>query len=406
MSDHQGVDPALSPPQQQNALPRSFFVALIILAGFGPLATDTYLSAFGEMAGDFGVAPVDMALSVSVFIAGLSIGQIVYGPLSDRFGRKKPLLAGIALYTLASAGCLLPLGLDWFLGMRVLQALGGCSGIILGRAMIRDRLDARGVASAFSTLTMINIAMPLLAPVIGAAILAATHWHAIFHVLIVLGLTAFAAVLFTVDETLPPSRRTATLSIRRIVREFAMLLGDRRFRGLSLATAAASATFFAFITGAPLVFMGHFELGRAGFTAVFTLGLIAMAAGGQANRMLLVRRAPEAIASRSIPLLIVAGALGIGAAWIGAWAVLATASASMFVLGMVLPNTSAGAMSATSHGAGSAASLLGTIQFGGGFLGSVMTVTASLPSHIAMPLAMTLFPVLAAVAWFTAEPHA
>lgn len=381
-------------------LPVSFFGVLMLLAAFGPLATDTYLSAFPEMAHDLGTSRTEVASSLTVFVAGLAGGQLLYGPLSDRFGRKRPLLAGIAIYTLASAGCLLPLDLTGFLAMRLGQALGGCSGIILGRAMIRDRLDAHDVARSFSTLSMINVAMPLIAPAIGAVILWFADWQAIFVMLVGLGLAAFLAVAVGIEETLPASRRTVTLHPGATLAAYIRLLSNARFVWAALATAAASGTFFAFLTGSPIAFMVHFGFGRVEFTTLFTAALLAMAAGGQINRRWLARRTPAAITGGVLPALCLTAALLVPGIQTGPALACGLIVLVMAQLGFILPNCAASAMNACSAGTGSAAALLGAIQFAGGLVGSAASATVWLGDAFTMALVVAILPLGTAFAWW------
>ncbi len=192
-------------PQQQ--YPSSWILLLALLTSLGPLSIDMYLPALPQMADDFGVSTQMVANSLPAYFLGLAIGQLIYGPLSDRIGRKTPLYFGLGLYFLASLLCVYAQD-EWSLiAARVLQALGGCVGVVIARAAIRDRLDMQASAQAFSSMMIVTAIAPIIAPGLGAIVLSFFDWQAIFVYLTMMSLVCWLCVHFFFQETLPPERR-------------------------------------------------------------------------------------------------------------------------------------------------------------------------------------------------------
>ena len=259
------------------------------LVAVGPISLDLYLPAFPSMAESLGVSVGDVQLTLSAYLLGLALGQLVYGPLSDRYGRKPPLVAGLILYTVASVLCVLAPSLPVLVGLRVLQALGGCAPIVISRAIVRDCFDGPGLARAFSINTSVAMAAPVLAPTLGALILRVGSWHATFIACAVFGLVCLALTAF-LPETHPQHHRTDH-GVTAAAREYGHLLGQRRFVVPALISAFASATLFGYISSSSAVYMGVFDVDAAGFGLLFALGALVFVSGSLVN-MRLVRRHP------------------------------------------------------------------------------------------------------------------
>ena len=196
------------------AYPNSWILLLALLTALGPLSIDMYLPALPLMAEDFGVSTQMVANSLPAYFLGLAVGQLVYGPLSDRIGRKTPLYIGLSLYILASLLCVFAYN-EWSLiAARILQALGGCVGVVIARAAIRDRLDLHSSAQAFSSMMIVATIAPIMAPMLGAWVLLFFDWHIIFAFLTLMGMIAWLCVHFFFEETLVPERRL-TLSFNQ-----------------------------------------------------------------------------------------------------------------------------------------------------------------------------------------------
>jgi DHA1 family bicyclomycin/chloramphenicol resistance-like MFS transporter len=213
-------------------------VILSVLPGFASISTDLFLPAIPTIATALKAAPGTIELTISSYLVGFSVGQLFWGPIGDRYGRRGPIAAGLVLFIMGSAGCALSGSAFALIGWRVLQAIGACASVVLARAMVRDLHTGPRAAQMMSTLMAIMAVAPLLGPLVGGGILAAAGWRAIFGALVAVGLATMAA-LFTLGETLPPERRS-TEPLRRAFAEYGRLLLDRRL----LAHAGAGGFFF------------------------------------------------------------------------------------------------------------------------------------------------------------------
>lgn len=217
------------------------------LTAFGPLAIDFYLPAFPTMALAFGTDEKHVQLTLSAYFFGLSIGQLAYGPLADRFGRRIPLLIGLTLFTLASVACAYAPNLDWLIGARLVQALGGCAGMVIARAVVSDKCDAVGSAKVFSQLMLVMGLAPILAPMLGGLLVNTTGWQSIFLVLTGFSALAGLAVALGLPESLPAHVPRQPLS--GALRQYGRLLADPVYMGHALTGGIAIAGMFAYIAG-------------------------------------------------------------------------------------------------------------------------------------------------------------
>ena len=361
---------------------------LALLAAFAPLAIDMYLSAFVEMAISLRSNDAGVAATLSIFLLGLSFGQLIYGPLSDRFGRRKPLLAGTILFCFASILCLLANDIVTFTLARLLQALGGSCGVVLGRAIVRDLYGETDLARIFSTLSIVSMVAPIIAPSLGIGIIMIGGWRAIFVVLLFTGMISIAAIWFCLPETLPASRRRTDLSIRSILRVFTGLLTTRRFVFAALMTASASGILFSFITGSSNVFITHFGVSKPVYGMIFSSIVLAMIGGGQISRLTLRRLPSSTILQFAFGVLLAATLMLVITARGDIAAIVLLLIVTIAAVGVILPNGAALAISASGDHAGSAASLLGVLQFGAGFVAS--TIIALLQHNDAEPLAFVV----------------
>lgn len=360
------------------------------LTAIAPLSIDMYLPSFPALSADLGVEIGRVQLTLGAFLVGLAAGQAFYGPLSDRFGRKPPLYAGLTLYTIAAAGCALAGSVESLMAWRFLQALGGCAGMVVSRAVVRDRLEARESARAFSSLMLVMGLAPILAPVLGGAILAAFGWRAIFWVLTIAGALILLFVHLRMEESLDRSA-AAPLRIGSVLRSYGELLRDREFLGYSLSAGCAQAGMFAYIAGSPFVLIELHGIDPSHYGFVFgsnALGLIAMS---QVNARLVRARPLDHVLRGALFGPWLAG-LGLAAAALAGAAVLPVLLAGFFVylasLGCILPNASAMAMTHQGHRAGTASAMMGTLQFGFGTLaGAAVSVWHD---GTALPLAVVM----------------
>ncbi|WP_293970085.1 multidrug effflux MFS transporter [Sphingomonas sp.] len=375
---------------------------LALVGSFGPLAMDMYLSALPALRHDLHTDAAGAGSTLSVFLLGMAIGQLLYGPLSDRFGRKTMLLTGATLYMVASLLCLLSHDLISFNALRLVQAMGAASGLTLSRAMVRDLFDERHLADLFSILSVVSLAAPLIAPIFGTGIILIGGWRLIFAVLAALGLVCLTAIALVLPESLPPERRTGRLRLGATLAGFGGLVIHPRFLTAALATGCVSGILFANVTGSALLLMERFGFGRMGFTIIFTLAMIGMMGGGQANRRLLLRYSGRVIMRTAGTIAILAGLAMIAATAINPYLLCTVLVVMTTCVGFMLPNGAASAMMATDR-IGIASSLLGVIQFGSGSLSSALVTFAGARTAEGMALVMCGFAIAARGLWAMRE---
>ena len=340
-----------------------------VLTAFGPLSIDMYLPSLPVIGASLHTTAARVQLTLATFMFGMGVGQLLYGPLSDRYGRRPPLLAGVLLYCLASLGCALAPRVEVLIGLRLLQAVGGAAGPVIARAVVRDLFAGPEIARVLSIMTLVMGAAPILAPVLGGAVLAAAGWRAIFFVLTGLGSVALVLAYLHVprQSVLPP---TAALH-HNVLR----LLRDRRFVTAALAGAFAQVTLFAYISSAPFVFMTLLHVDAHGFALLFGMNAAGFIAATQSNRLLLRRFSIAGIACAGALWLCLAHALFLALLSAGSPS-LAQFAGALFVcvigLGLVFPNVMALALEGHAALAGLASSLLGALQFGAGAVAAAL----------------------------------
>ena len=364
-------------------------LALILgsLTALGPLSIDMYLPSFRAIARDLSASPARVQLTLAVYFVALGIGQSFYGPVSDRFGRRRPLCLGLGLYVLASAGCASARSIEALVAWRFAQALGGCAGMVIGRAVVRDRFDEREAARFFSLLMLVTGLAPILAPSIGGQILVFFSWRVIFWTLASFALVGFIVVTFLLPESLPPERRTQG-GVDTTLRIYARLLRDRAFMRYALSGALVISGMFTYIFGSPFVFMQIYGVRPERFGWIFGSIALGLISASQLNRVLLARVAGARILSRALVVTAIAGVVLLVMAWTKTGG-LAGLVAPLFVyiasLGFVLPNVIATALGPQGRNAGTASALLGTLQFGAG--ATVGTLLGALGDGTAVPMA-------------------
>jgi drug resistance transporter, Bcr/CflA subfamily len=357
------------------------------LTALGPLSIDMYLPSFQAIARDLTASPAQVQLTLAVFFVALGIGQAFYGPLSDRFGRRRPLCFGLALYVLASAGCALARSIEALVAWRFAQALGGCAGMVIARAVVRDRFDEREAARFFSLLILVTGLAPILAPSIGGQILVFFSWRAIFWTLAGFALVGFITATFLLPESLPPERRTEG-GVATALRVYARLLRDRAFMRYALSGALVISGMFAYIFGSPFVFMQIYGVRPERFGWIFGAIALGLISASQLNRVVLARVAGARILSHALVVTAAAGVILLVMAWTSVGG-LAGLLGPLFVyiasLGFVLPNVIATALGPQGRNAGTASALLGTLQFGAG--ATVGALLGVLGDGTAVPMA-------------------
>jgi len=341
-------------------------VVLGLLVALGPLTIDMYLPALPQIADDYAVSSSVVQLTLTGTLAGLALGQLIIGPLSDSLGRRRPLMAGIVLHMLASLVCLVAPNIVVLGVARGLQGVGAAATMVVALAIVGDLFTDSTAATVMSRLMLVLGVAPVIAPSLGAAVLLRFSWHWVFAVLVVLaGLLLLLAAL-ALPETLQVSHRRP-LRIRGILGTYGELLRDRRFVILVLVAALGMSGLFAYIAGASFVLQGRHGLDQQAFALVFGAGAVALIGATQFNVVLLRRFTPQTITVWALAASVLAGAVfvalaatgvgGIYAFVLPVWAILAA-------MGFVIPNAPAVALSRHPDAAGTAAALLGAGQFG------------------------------------------
>ncbi|UBM24748.1 multidrug effflux MFS transporter [Pseudomonas sp. p1(2021b)] len=334
------------------------------LSAFGPLAIDFYLPAFPAMAHAFATDEKHVQTTLAAYFLGLSLGQLAYGPVADRFGRRKPLLFGITLFTLASLACAYAPNLDTLILARFVQALGGCAGMVLSRAIVSDKCDAVASAKVFSQLMLVMGLAPILAPMLGGVLVNVAGWQSIFLALSLFSAACLLAVSLGLPESLPADMPRQPLS--GALRQYLRLLGDRVFLGHALTGGIAIAGMFAYIAGSPFVFIKLYGVPAEHYGWLFgsnAAGFILMA---QVNARLLAKRGPAFLLARAVWLYLAAALVMLAVAALHPaqlWPLLLPLFVCIASLGCIIPNASACAMSGQGARAGSASALMGCLQF-------------------------------------------
>ncbi len=343
-------------------------VVLGALVALGPLTIDMYLPALPGIADDLSVSSSVVQLTLTGTLAGLALGQLIVGPLSDSLGRRRPLMAGIVLHMAASLLCVVAPNIAVLGVGRVLQGIGAAATMVVAIAAVGDQFDDSVAATVLSRLMLVLGVAPVIAPSLGAAVLLHASWHWVFAALVVLAGALLLLAVLALPETLPVAHRRP-LRVRSIAATYVSMVRDTRFVILALAAALAMSGLFAYIAGAPFVLQGRYGLDQQAFALVFGAGAIALIGATQFNVLLLRRFSPQTIALWALVAASLAGAafIAVTIAGIGGLAgFLVPVLAILAAMGLVLPNAPAVALSRHHEAAGTAAALLGAAQFGAG----------------------------------------
>ena len=383
--------------QESKSPSRTRMIILLgVMVALGPLTIDMYLPALPKIADDLGVSSSVAQLTLTGTLAGLGLGQLIVGPLSDSLGRRRPLMAGIVLHMVASLLCLFAPNIAVLGVARGLQGMGAAAGMVVAIAVVGDLFAGSAAATVMSRLMLVLGVAPVVAPSLGAAVLLKASWHWVFAVLVVLAGALLVVAALALPETLPVSHRRP-LRVRSIAATYVEVLRDVRFVVLVLVGALGMSGLFAYIAGAAFVLQGHYGLDQQAFALVFGAGAIALIGATQFNVVLLRRFSPQTIALWALAAASLAGVVfvALSLARIGGllgfvlpvWAILAA-------MGLVIPNAPAVALSRHPEAAGTAAALLGAAQFGlGAAIAPLVGVLGN--TEFALALVMTVGMVVA-----------
>ncbi|MFE4861672.1 Bcr/CflA family multidrug efflux MFS transporter [Streptomyces sp. NPDC056670] len=353
------------------ALRRTSLLVTLVLGGLTalpPLSMDMYLPALPEVTDALRSPAATVQLTLTACLAGMALGQLVVGPMSDKWGRRRPLLIGMVVYVLATAVCAFAPDVELLIAFRLLQGLAGAAGIVIARAVVRDLYDGVEMARFFSTLMLISGVAPVVAPLIGGQVLRLTDWRGVFVVLTVIGVLLTAVVFKWLHETLPVERRHSG-GVGEALRTMGGLLKDRVFTGYMLAGGLAFAALFAYISASPFVVQEIYGASPQTFSLLFGLNSVGLVVVGQINGKLLIGRVSldKALGFGLAVITLAATALLLMTSGVFGEVGLAPIAAGLFVLmsamGLAMPNTNAQALMRTPNAAGSASALLGTSSF-------------------------------------------
>lgn len=377
---------------------QDYLIILILgaLSTVSPFSIDMYLPAFPQIARDLGTTPAEISMSVSGYFIGLALGQLFYGPLLDRFGRKRPLYAGLSLFSVASIGCICVHAPGPFIAFRLLQALGGCVAQVGAVTMVRDFFPVKESARILSMLVLVISVSPLFAPALGGAVATLASWQWIFVIL-----AGFALMMIGVIATMLPDGhqpdRSVSLRPAALLAGYRSVAADRQFLTYAASGALSFAGLFVYVTGSPIIFIGTFHLDPRDYSLVFAGLACCFIAGSQLNHVLARRVLERRIfAGALICQTVVVLALFAGT-WLGWFGLAATMIALMLwspFCGVGYPNAAAIALEPFTRNVGSAAAMLGFLQMGIGALAStgvgLSHATSPLPIVALMAASATL----------------
>lgn len=338
------------------------------LAAIGAVAIDMYLPALPAIAAGLNATPAATQSTLGAFFVGFGLGQLIYGPLTDRFGRKAPLLGGLGVFLLASIGCALSTSIEQLIVWRFVQALGGCASAVIGRAVVRDLYEADAVARIMSLVILIMTAAPLVAPLIGGYTLVWLGWRAIFWVLTGFGLLCLLAVVLRLPETHPPERRRM-VGAGRLLADYASLLRHRPTRGYLLCGGCAFAGMFTYISATPFVYIEVFAVAPEHYGWLFGLNVAGVMLASYLNSRFVVRLGTDRMLNIGVLIMAGAGLLLLLASTLDRLlALIPPLFLFVGMIGIVATNAAAGAMRRFPELAGTASGLFGAVQFALGAL--------------------------------------
>jgi DHA1 family bicyclomycin/chloramphenicol resistance-like MFS transporter len=368
---------------------RYFTLIMVLgsLTALGPFSIDMYLPGFPAIAKSLHTTTENVALSLSSFFIGISAGQLLYGPLLDRFGRKRPLYFGLSLYIIASIGCYFAGSIQMLIGLRFVQAIGSCAAAVASMAMVRDLFPVKDSAKVFALLILVLGASPLIAPTVGGYVTAEFGWHVIFLILAVIAVLISLAVIFILPESYPPDP-SYSLAPGPIINSFLNVLKTPQFYTYAICGALAFSGLFAYISASPIVFMEGFKVSAKSYGWIFAILSVGFIGSSQVNSFLVKKYKSEQIVNvvlitmAGIAIVFLTGAIQ---GWLGLVGTIVMIFGILCCAGLISPNTSALALAPFEKNAGTASSLLGASQMA---IGSAVSVGVSLfKAKSAVPMA-------------------
>lgn len=366
-------------------------IMLGVFTAFAPLSIDLYLPGMPAMEADFGVSAGVIQQSLSLFFVGLAGGQLLYGPLADRFGRRYPLLAGSLIYLAAGLLCALAPSIEWLLAGRLLQGFGAAAGPVIARAIVRDVYAGRRAAQVMSFVILVMTLAPLIAPVVGGWLTAALGWRANFWALVAFAVICLVMLLMALPETHPAERRPRT-ALRHLFAGYLPILRDRAALAYLGAGGMAFAALFAYVAGSPFVYTRVFGVAESNFGYFFALNVVGLLIGNLVNSRLVMHFGQQimltagvlVMATASVSMLVMALA-GITEQWL----ITPALFVALGTVGIIAANTVSGLLDRHPRHAGAASALFGVAQFGLGALSALVVGLVSIGPLLTMTLVMT-----------------
>ncbi|ROP56160.1 DHA1 family bicyclomycin/chloramphenicol resistance-like MFS transporter [Enterobacter sp. BIGb0383] len=388
-------------PNRADAIGPLFIAILSALMAFTSLSTDIYLPAMPVMATEL---QGDVELTITGFLIGFAIAQLIWGPISDHLGRRTPLFIGMVLFVIGSVGCAGSTTINEIVFWRVFQALGACTGPMLARAMIRDLFGRTRAAQMLSTLTIVMAIAPIAGPLIGGQIVRFGSWHLIFWLLAGIGVLMFFSLLW-LPETLPQERRVKA-SLRGAFHNYRLLLSNRLFMRYTLSLTCYYVAAYAFIAGSPFVYIRYYGVDPQHYGWLFALNIVGVMGMSVVNRRLVQRYALEHLLKYATLIAAVA-ALSLAAAVKfqvgGVIAIVVTVFIYFSMNGIIAATSTAAALDEVPTIAGSASALIGSLQYGSGIVSSLLLALMSDGTPWTMAWIIALFTVASAGMVFRAR---
>lgn len=387
---------------------RHFFLVTILglMVALGPFSIDMYLPAFQVIADEFGTTISRVGLSMASYFVGMAAGQLIYGPLLDRFGRKPPLYAGLFVYVVASIACILSKNVDQLIWFRLVQAIGGCASSVAALAMVRDIFPVKDNAKVFSSLILVISASPMIAPSLGGFASLQWGWPSLFLFLIGISILILVLVFFGLNEAKGPDP-TFSLLPRDILRSFAEVFREPQFSTYAFAGGIAFSSIFVFVSSSPFLYLKLYDFTEAQYGIMFAVLISGMIIASQMNRVLLKKLTSEVLIGWAIAVQVVDSILLLGMTLTGFESFfIQTALIFIFLstIGIVLPNSSALTLAPFDSNTGTASSLLGALQLGFGAFASFVVSYATTDSIMPMVITMCICAICAMASLLIGRP--
>lgn len=378
------------------SITRTKYIKLILILGsltaLGPFSIDMYLPGFAGIAKDLNTSVANVSMTLSSYFIGISAGQLLYGPLLDRFGRKKPLFLGLLVYILASLGCVFVKDIDTFIGLRFIQAIGSCAATVASVSMVRDLFPVKDIPKVFSLLMLVVGLSPMLAPTIGGYITADYGWHTVFFILMCMGVLILLAAQIGLPNTFKPDT-SISLKPKPIITNFISIVKEPQFYTYAFTGAVSFSGLFTYVAASPILFMDIFKVDAKTYGWIFAFMSLSFIGSSQLNSLLLKKFTSEkmiygALITQSVVsiLFLILAMNGL----LGLYETIAMLFLFLACLGISSPNTAGLTLAPFSRNAGSASALMGAIQLGLGALASFAVGIFVKDSMLPMVVIMTV----------------